>query len=604
MTTKEPVPSEVIVPQGRYIIELRDERTGKVQQIVKSNYITPLWANFAKWWQTMPPSFMHKMVHNSAINAGNSGWTGVGQAFANRSVYPFWPRPFPWQCIVLTDDTTPENTAHHWMKGTPTGWASMWKSNNVPASGRRGQINEGECTVSSNGQVQKKVFDWLTTQANGTYQTIGIGLILGPNTLDCLATSHGPHAIVMPSLTELRAAIAAGPIGNSTNFDNIADITISNGKVFAKVSALTFGTNANLSRVLVADLPGGLWATDLDGSGVHYDLSGLTWTDVTTGMTNWTDSSSSNTSALYFQWRREIIYDATDNDIAWAEIWGASFPQGRLGRNDLTSKAAVWTRTWQTDYARANNTPTTYMGLAKIGSFLYISVPSSGTSGGPSGEVWQNQLYRVNWSDGLGLTLVPFPTGFYSIGGLTTDGTDLIAWTNRGIVRMTTAGAITANYGCPLLHVGAVGEYSLSPWESNTGSTFQQQLFKGDGHGHHMWPFGNLNEIQNPERSNQMTINLPNFQTTGGIANTGASENTRHLRYANGKLWLPCPSSENAGAGIGASRNIMPGITGANAFSRALLDAPVTKSSTQTMKVSYELTFPDMDLWVHDHPGI
>ena len=32
--------AEVIMPQGRYIVELRDVDTGKVQEIVKSNYIT------------------------------------------------------------------------------------------------------------------------------------------------------------------------------------------------------------------------------------------------------------------------------------------------------------------------------------------------------------------------------------------------------------------------------------------------------------------------------------------------------------------------------------------------------------------------------------
>jgi hypothetical protein len=602
--TRETVPQEVVMPTGRYIIELRDERTGKVQEVVKSNYISPVWANFAKWWQVLLPSFANRMVHNSQISAGNTAWTGAGGPFVNRSLYPFWQRPFPWQCVVLTDDTSPENSAEHWMKGTPTGWASMWKSASVPASGKRGQINEAECTISGNAQVQKKVWDWTTQQANGTYQTVGIGNIVHPNTLgDALACGTGPYGIVCPSLSELQAAIAAGPVGNSTNFINIADIMITSGKVFATVYAGTSGTNQNTSRTLVADVPGGFYSTDLDGSGVHLDLSGLTWTDITTGMASWTETNSTNAAIRYFGWRREIWYDTTDNDIVWTEIWGASFANGRVGRNDLTTKAAVWNRTWNTDYSRANAVSTNYTGVVKIGSFVYMSIPSTTASGGPSGEIWNQNIYRVNWSDGLGLTLIPMPAGFVTEGGLTTDGTDLIVWTSRGIVRMTTAGVITENYGYPLQWATAVGEYSLSPWDAGAGSTFQQQLFKGDQHGGTPSPFGVTNLLQNTERTLQQVIHIPYWQNQGGLITFNTNNvNSRHLRFGNGRLWI-AQSADNAGAGY-PNRYIMAGVTGANCFSRALLDAPVTKTSSQTMKVSYELTFPDMDAWVHDHPAI
>jgi hypothetical protein len=306
---------------------------------------------------------------------------------------------------------------------------------------------------------------------------------------------------------------------------------------------------------------------------------------------------------MYYAWRREVIYDSTDNDVAWAEIWGPGWAQGRIGRNDLTTKAAVWTRTWQTDYSRANVTSTTYMGLAKIGSFLYIAVPEHGTSGGPSGEIWDRQVYRVNWSDGLGLTLVPLPTGFTLAGGMTTDGTDLFVWTNRGICRMTTAGAITANYGYPRDFIAGVAENSLSPWNPTTSGGYQQ-LLKGNTQGP-LFPFAPGYHLQSPGYSIQNDIYYPMFDGQGGYGDAGPNENSRHLRFVNGRLWLVAPSGiTNAGAGLGASRALMIGITGANAFSRALLDAPVTKTSSQTMKVSYELTFPDMDAWVHDFPTV
>jgi len=307
-------------------------------------------------------------------------------------------------------------------------------------------------------------------------------------------------------------------------------------------------------------------------------------------MVNWTNTSSSNTTARYLQWRRDIIYDATDNDIAWFEPWGGSYPQGRMGRNDLTTKAAVWMKEWSTHYGRGNATPTLYQGLAKIGTNLYTAVPYNAASGF-GGEFWDRQIYRIAWADGTLSATIPLPTGYTVAGGLTTDGTDLLIWTNRGIVRMTTAGVITANYGYPYYYAGAVGEYNLAPWDPYNGNSGYQQLFKGQDHGH-MFRYVN------------QTLQYPTFTTQGGLSGGTANENARHLRFVNGKLWLPFSPAENAGAGMGNNRPIMPGITGANCFSRALLDAPVTKTSSQTMKVSYELTLPDMDTWVHTFPSI
>jgi hypothetical protein len=195
------------------------------------------------------------------------------------------------------------------------------------------------------------------------------------------------------------------------------------------------------------------------------------------------------------------------------------------------------------------------------------------------------------------------PTGYNIVGGMTTDGTDLLIWTNRGIVRMTTAGVITANYGFPYYYAVAVGEYSLSPWDPYNAAGNYQQLFKGAGYGN-MFPFGAGNAFYNGSRNIQQIIGWPTFTTMGGLGSGTDNENARHLRFINGKLWLPYTTHEHAGAGMGNSRGVMTGITGANCFSRALLDAPVTKTSSQTMKVSYELTLPDMDSWVHTFPGV
>jgi len=275
-----------------------------------------------------------------------------------------------------------------------------------------------------------------------------------------------------------------------------------------------------------------------------------------------------------------------------------------MGRNDLTTKAAVWVKEWGAHLGRPNATAVLYQGFAKIGTYLYTCVPYGAASGGPGGEIWNRTIYRLNWSDGVLSATVPMPTGFTVEGGMTTDGTDLLIWTNRGIVRMTTAGVITANYGYPYYYAGAVGEYSLSPWNSNTGNTAYQQLFKGQDHGN-LFPFGYDTYLRNDSRYISQYMGIPDFTTLSGMGGGTNDSNSRHIRFVNGKLWLSTSPAETAGpSAVGANRPLMIGITGANCFSRALLDAPVTKTSSQTMKVSYELSFPDMDTWTHDHPAV
>lgn len=604
----EYLPDEVLKPIGVYQIEIRDDATGKTLDVVKTNYVTPVWANFAKWVQAMYPWVTHYAVHNSLLSSGSQLWGSAGQPFESRGFHPFAPRPFPWQSIILTDDDAAENTAHHWLRGQVVAWASMWKSAVVPASGYRGQINESECTISADGAVHKKVWDWSTQQGNGEYQTLGIGMMHPPHGVSPLAvlqTAIGPHAIVGPSIDELKTAVAAGALGNSDGAQwTIQSFHVQNDKLIAQLGkSSSEATNQYHRRICIADIPVGFFTSDYDGSGVLLDASGLTWTDISAAASlgnigGMTTTTSGSIGSSFYGWKRQYLFVAADNDMMWLERWGNP-AQGRIGRFDIATKTSVWMKQWSTDYSRATNSGA-WPYMAKVGTDIYVAHPSTALSGGPSSEVWNQQLYRINYSDGTLTGLVPMPSGYVIEGGVASDGTDLFVWTNRGIVKMNTAGTILESYGMPIGTYSGLGEFMNTPWPTGSGAS-NQELFKGELQGVTMWPWA-VGETRDTSYINGIRQDFMMHQYTQTRVNAAVNDTAnRELQYANGRLWIG--NTATPGQPI-AGRAYIIGVTGANSVSRALLDSPVTKTSSQTMKVSYELTFPDPDSWIHDHPAV
>lgn len=614
----EILPDECIRPVGRYMIELQDRHTGKTKEMVKSNYISPTWENVAKMWQVALPAFWHFAVHDSELLSSHTTWPHP----ENRTIHPFAGRPFPMSEVILTNSDEAENTAVHWLKGDITAWASYWKSADVPAEGARGQINEAECTVSADGQVHKRVWDWSTQQGNGSYQTLGIGMVNIHNGFDspCVVVQTGPHSIIGPKTSTIDAIFNASDIGDASDMVEFRNMHISGDKCFLLVTSdTTSGAAASRNRLIYCDIPVGLASTDYDGTGLVMDLSGETWTGLQTGGNtdagSFPDQTVSNSTSNNHFWRFERGLWCEGTTMYWIERNPTAVTRGpRLGKSSFSTATATtttWYKEMGTDYGRDAGLGESYTtDIVKIGSYLYATVADTSLSGGAGSEVWNEQIFRINEADGtLDATLL-FPSGMYVQGGLTTDGTDLFVVTNKGIVQMDTAGTITTYLGMPNLYLPGTVEYAVAPWNPANTSSQHQKVLSGSSQGWSLFPGStNVKWLRDSTHTTHHDGGIFRAPYARNVYSDVAISdwNTRLPQFWNDRLWVSGYYLADRNVGDNDAdpiKSSLLGLTGANMFSRALLGSEVTKTSGQTMKVSYELTFPDMDTWWHSHPTV
>lgn len=595
---RDGLPTQIPGLSGKYTIELKDEKRGTRERIESKNYITPLWANYARWLALQMPAKYWGFPYDGGSGPGSALSRGEADSglFPTRSLIPTASRPFPWQSVILTDDATTEDTADHWLRGQMVAYGTMWKAASVNASGQRGQINEAECTVTTNGQVWKWVWDWTTQQGNGTYQTVGMGMVIPDQPTGRLLVGAGPHGITGPTVAEIQAVTGVSGLTPVS----WAPFQISNGKLFF----IGYNTTS-IRRVLIADVPVGLWTDDFDGvaANIVLDATGLTWTNV--GGNNpggMSCTSSSGTGASFYQAPPKMFYDTTTGAIFYAENWTNG--QGEIGR-----MSTAGANTWQVNpfggsgftADPAGTDLSDVIDLVVIADKVYVSCLN-----GQSANL--TKLTRHSVATGAYEANVPLPSGYTVQGGMTTDGTDLFIWTNLGILQMTTTGTYVMNWGWPVGHHGANIEQGSSPW--TTGSTNQNQA-RSHYPGSYQIPL--LHPISESGAGSWFTLGHTTYfnqvvypwrspwRSDFPGSPTLASNVGRRLYFANSRLWMSA-HSWNSGAGFG--RYGIIGITGANCLSRTLLDTSVTKSASQTMKVSYELTLPDPDANWHTHIAV
>jgi hypothetical protein len=571
---------------GQYSIQLVDER-GRTKDIVKTNYITPLWEIFAKSYSLHFP-FMYKFPYGATGSATATG--NATQNYPGRTLMPTGLRPFPWQSVILTDSDEAEDTDSHWLKGSVTAWSSLWKTAAIPASGRRGQINEAECAITANGQVIKWVWDWSTQQGNGTYQTLGMGMIARPD-VPCQLIAIGPNLIQGPTSVE--------PTWGGSGTPNVTDFYITNGKMIA--CAYRTGPNDYVPMISIADVPAGIWSSDVDGSGHIFDAyTGVTWTPIgTTGPGGLQNTTSSSTNQHTYWNKRGWFFDPTDNtQLYYGEGWASGL--GKIGRMTISTGAAGWTfqpfngTAWSSGTGGYNGSHN--VDIAIVSGKIYACCAGKLTADNV-------KILRIDRATGAYEASFTLPIDAQCNGGMTTDGTNLFIVTNLGLLEITVTGTLVQNLGWP---AGAASHFSNEtgavPWNSGT-STGQFYGYRA-GSEDFAWlhPAMNVNNIMYYNDNNGVydTLSLYPYAAVWTSGNPDANRDVgdRRLVWTDNKLWMAYTGhSPN-------SRHSIQALTGANCISRALLDTPVVKSSTQTMKVSFELSRPDMDLlWpVHMAP--
>lgn len=568
---------DVDKPQGKYTIQLGDDR-GKVKEVIKTNYITPLWEQFAKYIPCMIP-LMWRFPHGSG---GTSLYDGsqVSTMYPGKIVRPHHMRPFPWFGPVLTDSPEAEDANSHWVKGNTIAWASLYKTT-IPASGKRGQINEAECTHSDDGRTFKWVWDWSTQQGNGEYQTLAMSGFRPTN--GAIPSSVGPYTILGLSTTAVTGTFV--------------DHLIAGGRYF-----MVMQTGTSARQLWQAPLPVDLFTTDYEGNGLVFDATTMTMTQV--GGTNpggMTGGQSGN--ANLYSGSSGFEFDEATDLIYFIEKGCGSTSGGKIGAMNL-SGTAQWsgnpfgTGGW-TVYTPTLLNGFTDVDLARVGTKLYCVCRNS--TGGNNTKVLR---FSTSGSTDPEASFI-LPKSLEVVGGITTDGTDLFIVCKTGLCRITTSGAFVENYGLPTGTGANIASGSLtdtiakddlvSPWStghSNSGDVFGGQDLPIIGMS--VYDEGGSNEyMRMTDQTEAVMVHqyYPNY-----LANNDQTWPS-HPTYLNNRLWIKFTTSPGG-------RRAYGGFSGANCLSRTLLDAPVTKSSSQTMKVSYELTLPDIWSLVHDHPAI
>jgi hypothetical protein len=593
-------------PTGRYVVELFDADSGElVDRVESENYITPLWQKYLAglqysnpWWA--PWLADTSILYRTDVSLGSAAnpLSAAGGPWYGRLWNPQSVSPLPQDSLIITDDDTAEDPTDHWIRGCVIAWATRWKST-VSAAGKRGQINEAESAFSNNGRTHKTVWDFTTQQGNGTFQTLGIGAVnaYGNPANPTTWLAHGPHSIILDDSTPAVYAAVASPMMSTP--------CIANGRMYW----VTHNTNSQTADAFVYSLdPDDVFgATALTNDPTTLDARGLPpASECDTGLNFTGFPSSNNSTASPVAASRMALCklgDAGDFVVAYTG-WNSGSSTATSGRTVrirrfTTAGSLVYENTTLLA-ADSENINAGQFGLSFDGTHLYLTV--GGGSAGMRGNV-----YRLNPADGTVSATIPIPGGSLvdsKTGSFLYDGS-LFVGTEAGILRMSTAGALVSPYCYGYPDVNLPSETGLSPWA--TSPTLYYGAWVGRG------PWGLTPARVGVDSSSTAVSNVTTGQTGGSgpvvnLQSYTTTESTLGLRgvfeYA-GKLWRV--ANQFAGAPFNASSGAcLVGITGANALSRTVLESAVTKTSSQNMKITYEITFPqpsDLVRW-HDHRSL
>jgi len=576
----EPIdPRSIDKPVGVYTIELLDDRGRVKERVVKHNYISPAYYNSVVEGQSLPDWIGMGVANNSSVylpNNAQSSASHLGNLLAPTRLWNPYGRPsVPMDALFCTTDDTAEVDTDHWLRGIPIAFGTRWKAT-VAASGIRGQINEAESTITNGGQTFKTVWDFTTQQGNGTFQTLGIGSPANSLSVPRVWTGAGPRTILFNSLAPrgyLDQSIQSNLyVDGATTYWVGWEDTTTNGDV-------------NIYSAPTADI----FSAPPHATDPHLlDASGTPTLVVDTGV-NWTANPGGN-GAVAFPWNV--------GQVGVARIAGGDFVIAGTGLNAGSSTSAAGrniavrrvTAAGSLVYSALPAIPVSTIningagvGLAYDGTWLYVCATGDAT--------YASKVYRIDPADGsLSATIdIPAQYGTVAGAGMCFDGTNLLIQTTFGICRMTVGGTPVSPYcyGVPL--AGEIDETAVSPWSTTSqlygtrtrgfaGLTVDQRLVVQDANGN----------LQSDSGASMMTGEL------WGQTINSPQPTVRGMVVHDGKLWLVASIMASTAFAATGSGGLIA-VTGSNCFSRTVLDTPITKTTSQNMKISYEVTWP-----IHD----
>lgn len=524
-------------PVGAFSVELRDSVSGKlVDRRRQGNYITPVYERLVRWWQGA-------VFHAGLPYVSDST---VGDSFPGAIEDLSRPPIFPIEAMLSLDSTLAADTGSDWATGRTIGYGFRWKST-VAASGKRGQINEAQCLALPDSI--RLVWDFNENQGNGEFGSLAIAR----------ATQAGTILLPVqfPTLRFEQANMPNTPGANAQAQQVGMDAT------YVYVLYGTSTSSIRLVRLPIADFTGDNYP---DGAEASY-VAG-TPTEVTLATMTITTSTGTGNTPLFYLATHAACADGTSYLLAHMD--GA----GRLYLSRFNSSG---TRTHVlTIVGTGSGTPGRQkLGVAIVGGNAYVSSTHTNDS--------QNtKIYRVDLTSFTLTATLTLDGSALHLGGMTAIGSHLFVSTTEGVQKyLASDGSYVESYG--LLEFDGFQEQGQAPFQ--TGTSPNQYGLNGLGLRDALWLHrGHIGASTNGDMSSGFY---------GSYLPQLSSVEPAHLFGDGTKLWANI-AAYNSGYNEHSSTagRTLARIRGGNAWSRSVLDSPVTKSTSSTMKWTYELTLP------------
>jgi hypothetical protein len=480
--------------EGHVIVELIDADTGRVVQREEGdNFISLQAIKVAKWWQR----FMWGWFNPVEVN----------NAFGLRPTDMPW---FPATHLAAWNDASAEApSTEDRVNAEIVAWASRHPVGSP--TGKRGVVNISESELTD--AHSKWVFDWVTSQGNGTFQSVGWTRLYEP--------APSPPMGRFPE----EDFITFTPTGGTA--DSMGGVALCFDGTVWNVAR---NNGASAYTVCSAPAAGGA-LTDLFTPG--------TWFKAYNGMP-----------------LRGITRLGTDFILC-----GGNQGQGPLARLSRHTLAGPGTQTWAR--TEAGNTYD-YRGVTVDGSSNIWTAGSDGI------------MRRHSNADGT-ITASVTPTGFTGLTGIAFDSSDgnfFITGTYGGVESLAKVNSSGTVVGFVLAYYATSQQFpaSTSPY---AGNYYIPQ--NGPAEPFVWQPSGTT--VNNGAYVSRTPAKDCDSWGVGTISYRG------DLALKAGEPWVAVTNSPDNGP-----RNASP-IRGGSLGTRVLLGSPVTKTSSQNMKITYQFTF-------------
>lgn len=516
-------------PQGAYTVELNDAATGRRLELIETpNYVSGAYARNVKWWQGA-----HFHRGTGLAVAGNELASADYRA---AGLYTDWLSPprLNASAVVLTDSAVAENSASEWGTGRTIAWGSRYKLT-IPASGKRGQINESQSLVSKD--VIRLVWDFNETQGNGTFRSLNLADATPNGSLT--TPVNGYHYVWNDPVVTNNTKVLTASGMNSTATEAYGLIMDSSTTVAIYSIPLTGGTD----------------------QGDYYECDNPVKIAVLAGL-----APISNNGSITQISNASVIPLGSDYLVAWGDYSGNVY----LGR-----------------YTAAGVQVFKVLAVTGANPSSYDTSPSITTNGtqvfiatGCSANTTPNHLiHRFDIATQAVDATYSIGSGYASSVGLL--GTDLLAGisitasetsTALGLHRFNSGGAFVEYYGDP--YTASYADAVVAPWGGNyhSGSLRAERNYNV--------------ATKNTESYTASSINGGNIAGAGTLIERTVGQGP--VLCSNGKLYRASYGYTVSGV----KKVALHVLGGSNIYSRTVLAANQAKSSSQTMQITYELTLP------------